>query len=202
MGSNRYYIMMNMETHIHKDDLALGFIDSDHKIRNEVLKKLERLFPNSVYDRAETLDSIIYSIKKEFPAKPFLKLRSTVLALMAIEQDFDQKTKQDDLTKQLIKSDVAKMVEESQHCIYLFNTFYDNFRWRKNQSSLPIVMDNSSYFSYLEVTQYGIQIYSSAFDFKTELEGELDIMIKPLREILTQLSVPFKDAICVNVEYI
>lgn len=202
MGNNRYYLMMNMEPHIHKNDLALGFIDSDYKIRKEVLKKLELFFQNTVYDRMETLDTIIYSIKKELPAKPFLELRNTVLALMGIEQDFDQKMKQDELTKKLINSNVVKMVEESQHCLYLFNTFYDNFRWRKNLTSLPIKRDDCSYLSSLKVTQYGIQVYSSAFDFKTELEGELDIIINPLREILTQLSVPFKDALCVNVEYI
>ena len=64
MASKRYFVIMNMETHIRKTDLALGVIDTDHSIRNSVMRELDNRFPNPIYDKTETLDSIIYSIKK------------------------------------------------------------------------------------------------------------------------------------------
>lgn len=200
MVEDRYFVIMNMETHIHKNDLALGCVDTDGKIRNEVLKKLEEHFPSSTYDRTETLDAIIYSIKESLPAKPIMDLRNLVLILLDIEQDSYQKDKDDELNTHFKDSVIADIVKESQHCHYLYTVIYNFFRWRSYEGSIPIQRDGCRYESSLNVTQYGIQIYLSAPDFTSEFEGELRIMLNPLRHILNRVSNPFNNILSIQIE--
>lgn len=193
---------MNMETHIRKTDLALGVIDTDHSIRNSVMRELDDRFPNSIYEKTETLDSIIYSIKKSLPAKPFMDLRTLALIFLNIEQDFYQQKKDEELESALKNADVDVLVGESQHCFYLYNVFYDFFRWKSYNTSLPINIDERTYTSYLDVTQSGIQIYSSAPDFDAEFEGELGIMLNPLKHILKRSHNQFIDTLSIQIENI
>ena len=202
MASKRYFVIMNMETHIRKTDLALGVIDTDHSIRNSVMRELDNRFPNSIYDKTETLDSIIYSIKKSLPAKPFMDLRKLALIFLNIEQDFYQQKKDDELESALKNADVDVLVGESQHCFYLYNVFYDCFRWKSYNTSLPINIDDRTYTSYLDVTQSGIQIYSSAPDFDAEFEGELGIMLNPLKHFLKRSHNQFIDTLSIQIESI
>lgn len=199
MAEDRYFVIMNMETHIHKNDLALGSVDTDGKIRNEVLKKLDEYFPSSTYERTETLDTIIYSIKKSLPAKPFMELRNLVLILLDIEQDFYQKMKDDELNTQYKDSVIADIVKESQHCHYLHTVIYNFFRWRSYEGAIPIKRDGWRE-SPLTVTQYGIQIYVSAPDFKSEFEGPLSIMLNPLLHILNRTSNQFNNTLSIQIE--
>lgn len=200
MVKDRYFVIMNMETHIHKKDLALGFVDTDGEIRDEVLKKLDEYFPGSTYDRTETLDTIIYSIKKTLPAEPLMNLRNLVLIFLDIEQDSYQKIKDEELNTHFKKSIIADIVKESQHCHYLYTVLYNFFRWRSYEGSIPIHRDSCSYKSSLAVTQYGIQIYLSASDFTSEFEGELSIMLNPLRHILNRVSNPFNNILSIQIE--
>lgn len=202
MASKRYFVILNMETHIRKTDLALGVIDTDHSIRNSVMRELDDRFPNSIYDKMETLDSIIYSIKKSLPAKPFMDLRTMALIFLNIEQDFYQQKKDEELESALKNANVDVIVGESQHCFYLNNVFYDCFRWKSYNTSLPINIDDRMYTSYLDVTQSGIQIYSSAPDFDAEIEGELGIMLNPLKHILKSSHNQFIDTLSIQIESI
>lgn len=200
MVKSRYFVILNMEIHIHKKDLTLGYVDIDGKIRNEVLKKLEEFYPSSTYERTETLDTIIYSIKKSLPAKPLMDLRSLVLILLGIEQDSYQKMKDDEVNTILKDSIIADIVKESQHCHYLFTVLYDFFRWRSYPGAITIRRNGCSYDSPLNVTQYGIQIYSSEPDFQSEFEGTLSIMLNPLRHIIDRVSNPFNKNLSIQIE--
>lgn len=62
------------EARFRKDDLSLGYIDSKGEIRQNTIKEIDALFPEDLYDRVETLDAYIYSMKKDLPVEPFLKL--------------------------------------------------------------------------------------------------------------------------------
>lgn len=200
MVEDRYFVILNMETHIHKNDLALGYVDIDGKIRNEVQQKVEEYFPASTYDRTETLDTIIYSIKKSLQAEPLLNLRKTILFLLGIEQDTYQQMMDDELNSHYKESVMDEIVKESQKYHYHYSYFYDSFRWRSYQGGIPIRLDGRSNASRLTVTQYGIQIYSSAPDFKSEFKGELSIMLDPLLHILDGVSNQFKNRLSIQIE--
>ena len=62
------------EARFRKDDLSLGYIDSKGEIRQNTIKEIDALFPATLYDKVETLDGYVYSMKKDLPVKPILEL--------------------------------------------------------------------------------------------------------------------------------
>lgn len=165
------------------------------RIDDNIASSLKVRFPEELFDYKQIKEKQMLSLREEISPKSIADLRTKVLSVCNLPQEKDE-----ELNTHFKESIIADIVKESLHCHYLYTVLYNFFRWRSYEGSIPIHRDSCSYKSSLAVTQYGIQIYLSASDFTSEFEGELSIMLNPLRHILNRVSNPFNNILSIQIE--
>ena len=192
---NRYFISLDFEVRVPKRNLNRGVSDENHEVWNETVAHLDEIYKPDRYQRTETLDSIIYSVRSDLPARPFLQLRSACLIVMGIDFDYREQHREDSIEKELANATVGQMVTLSQHCIYDYTVIYPKFRWREYPEYIDLP---PKHVDGLRVQASGIQIYASDYDFVTEMDGDIAIISGPLRHILR--SFPYVETLSVRIE--
>lgn len=181
MAKSVYFVFMRVEACFDKADLALGFLDFDHSIRDYVLQQLDLYFPAEFYEKVETVGSYCYSLRGDLSALPFMEMRKQVYSLMGLSPDPD---KEMEFAEKLKNASLAQIAAEAQHCFFQINRPYDYFRWKKCEQRIKLNATPDGFPGYLRFNAKGIQLYISNERFTTEASGELSILSKPLRKAL------------------
>lgn len=168
------------EARIRKDDLSLGYIDSKGEIRQNTIKEIDALFPEDLYDRVETLDAYIYSMKKDLPVEPILKLWIGIYDVLGIIQNSYEKLLMDEHIKSLRNSTVGHMVKLSQETSHK-NSSSRYFYWVEIEKEVAIRRREGSFLEKLNYKASGIQLYIYSCIDRIEFPGHFSLLTAPLR---------------------
>ncbi len=169
-----------MEARFRKDDLSLGYIDSTGGIRKNTIKEIDALFPANLYNKVETLDAYIYSMKKDLPVEPILKLWIGIYDVLGIKQNSYEKLLMDEHIKSLRNSTVGHMVKLSQETPHKDSSSL-SFYWLDIEKEVVIRRREGSSFDNLHYKASGIQLYIYSCIDNIEFQGDFGLLTAPLR---------------------
>lgn len=184
------------EARFRKDDLSLGYIDSKGEIRQNTIKEIDALFPEDLYDRVETLDAYIYSMKKDLPVEPILKLWIGIYDVLGIIQNSYEKLLMDEHIKSLRNSTVGHMVKLSQETSHK-NSSSRYFYWVEIEKEVAIRRREGSFLEKLNYKASGIQLYINSCIDRIEFPGHFSLLTAPLRHYFK--NNPFADNLSVEI---
>ena len=184
------------EARFRKDDLSLGYIDSKGEIRQNTIKEIDALFPANLYDKVETLDGYVYSMKKDLPVKPILELWRELYDVLRIKQNSYEKYLMDDHIQSLKDSTVEHMVKISQETSHK-NSSSRFFYWVEIEKEVAIRRREGSFLEKLNYKASGIQLYIYSCINRIEFPGHFSLLTAPLRHYFK--NNPFADNLSVEI---
>ncbi len=189
-----------LEALVHKRDLRLHVIDTDHSVEKAALESLDKHFPSELFNRTETHDYYVYSYKGDLPAKPILDLRNKFYSVFRIGKNSLDYYKEKEICEKLLEDNVQTLVS---FCRYYGMTIYgpyNYFRWEQFEDSIKT--DAKVFHNSVSVLCSGIGIYYSKEPYRAELCGPVNLLGNllmklmvgsPLKQLLSIQSIDIDD---------